>query len=516
MLDRELAAFDRGAGVPSADAEIPLLPLDLLCKIDRRTVRTPALELVNQRVARAIDTPGSRLVIVLPPQEGKSSTVTRVGTLYALRQDPTRRIVITSYADRIAHRFGRLVRNDITMNQGARGGWDCGLRMAADQKAKIEWELTTGGGVYAVGLGGALTSRSAEVMILDDPLKGRKAADSEIVREDGWDWWESTASTRLSPGATVLVPLTRWHHDDIVGRFLTRFPGEWDVLHIPAQADPEIVDPDPLGRAPGEFMMSARGRTSAEWEQRKRDAGDEWTPLYQGNPQAPSGTMFDVTKLRRWHWDRDRTGIVCGQRTWRLGQDVWVFITMDTASSVKTSADWTVASVWGIPVDGSLVLLDVQRARVTPHKQIDVARPLVDRWRPAAVYVEPSMRSTQLAREAVLAGWQFRDVIADQDKVKRAAPFARRVDDGQVWWPSGPEGIEADPVLLDYIRQELKQFPAGKHDDFVDTAGYSARVAFHDYVPPPDPQPPGSARSVDPLAGATDVPRGFNPETAAW
>ena len=107
LLDRQLAAFDRGAGLAVGTGPARVLsPLDLLCKLDKRTVRTPALEIVSEAVARAIDTPDSRLVIVLPPQEGKSSVCTRAGTLYALRQDPTRRVVITSYSDRIARRAG--------------------------------------------------------------------------------------------------------------------------------------------------------------------------------------------------------------------------------------------------------------------------------------------------------------------------------------------------------------------------------------------------------------------------
>jgi phage terminase large subunit-like protein len=515
ILDRELAAFDRGAGVVAVEREI-LEPLDILERLSPKTVRTPALEIVNRAVVRAIRTPDARLIIVLPPQLGKSTTATRAGAMYALRSDPSWRIVIASYADRIAHRFGRMIRNDILANQGRYGGWDCGLRIAADQKAKHEWELTSGGGVYSVGVGGPLTSRSADLMIIDDPLKGRKDADSQSVRDDVWEWWQGTVASRLQPGTSVILILTRWHHEDLAGKLMADQPGEWELLHIPAQADPEIVDPDPLGRLPGEFLESAQGWTREQWEKRKREAGDEWVPLHQGNPQASGGDSFDSSKLRWWRWNRDRTGLICGQREWSLLHDCWIFISMDTATSTKTSADWTVASIWAIPIDGSLILLDVLRDRVPAHRQIDVARPLVERWGPAAIYVEPSMRSTQLAREAALAGWTFRDVIADTDKVRRAAPAARRVEHGEVWWPSGPDGIEADAPLLDYIRKEIEQFPAGRHDDFVDTFGYAARVAFHDYVPPPDSTPAGPPDGWDPLAAATDVMPGFDPETAAW
>ena len=405
--------------------------------------------------------------------------------------------------------FGRLIRNDIVGNQGG-GRWDCGLRIAGDQKAAQEWEVLDGGGVYAVGLGGPLTSRSADVMVIDDPIKGRKDADSDIMRDDAWDWWESTASSRFSPGTSVLIPLTRWHHDDIVGRLLTRFPGEWDVVHIPAEADPAIVDPDPLGRAPGEFMRSARGRTLKQWEQRKRDAGDEWTPLYQGAPQVAAGSLFDVSKLRYWHPSRDGTELVCGPRSWRLRGDCWVFVPVDLAESTRKSADYTVAAAWAIPTDGSLVLLDVARDRVPPQRQIDVARPLVERWAARCVYVESNMRSTQLIREAVAEGWQVDDLLADTDKVRRAAPAAKRVDAGRVWFPAEHEHLEA-------FRAELKQFPLGRHDDMVDNLAYATRVLFQDYVPPADSDPPAAkAPELGDVTRATDVPAGWNADTAQW
>jgi phage terminase large subunit-like protein len=494
-----------------------MTPLDILGRMVPRTVRTPALELINAKVVETINKVDGRGIIVAPPQIGKSWTTTRAGIQYALRRDPSCRVVGASYADRIARRFGRMVRNDIVSHQGRSGSWDCGLRLAPDQTAAIEWELTTGGGLYAVGVGGALTSRSADLLIIDDPLKGRKAADSPTIRDDVWEWWESTAASRLQPGASVILILTRWHYDDLAGRLMREQPGVWDLLHLPAQADPEVIDPDPLGRRPGEFLVSAQGWTPAQWEKRKKDAGDEWLPLHQGSPSAPGGEMFDVSKLRRWHWTRDRTAIVCDGRTWRLDpatRDLWTFITMDTAFSTKTSADWTVASCWGIAIDGSMLLLDVQRARVPAHQQIDVARPLVDRWQPVAVYAEASSRSTLLVRSAMQAGWKMRDLVADKDKVTRAAPFARRVEHGEVWFPSGPDGIEADGALLDYVRAELQQFPAGRFDDAVDTCAYAARVAFEDFVPPGDSAPPQERGAVDDLAPATDVPLGFDPMSA--
>jgi predicted phage terminase large subunit-like protein len=508
LLDRQLAAFNRGAGIPDPGRARWDGPLDILCAIDHRSRRTRALELVSGAVAWAERTPDARLIIVLAPQQGKSSTATRAGALYLLGRDPRRRVIIASYADRIARRWGRRIRNDITENSG-NGRLDLGLRLAPDQKAADEWELVQGGGIFTCGVGGALTSRSAEAMIIDDPLKGRKDADSDIVREDVWEWWESTASSRLAPGAPVILILTRWHHDDLAGRLLKAQPGGWRVVHIPAQADPDIVDPDPLGRAAGEFMEAAVPRTREQWEERKRDAGDEWVPLHQGYPQAPGGKRFDVDKLRYWHLSRDGSEVVCGPRSWRI-RDCYRFVTVDTATTKTTRSDYTVASAWAVTLDAHLVLLDVARDRTTEDEQIGLARPLVERWAPECTWIEPSLKSTLLVRQAVAEGWVLNDLKPDTDKLVRAAPAARRVKDGRVWFP-------AEHPLLDTIVKELREFPDGRHDDFVDTFAYAVLVQHEQHVPAGADMGARQVRpGVDPLASAFPVPGAVDYGRQQW
>jgi predicted phage terminase large subunit-like protein len=477
-------------------------PLDLACAGDPRFVRTPALELVNEALVWAERTPDARLIITLAPQEGKSSLASRWCTTWALQRNPRRRVAITSYADRLARRWGRRVRNDIAVLSGD-GNIDLGLRMAPDQKAADEWELLgTEGGVYTAGVGGSLTGRPVDWLLIDDPVKGRKEAQSQVVSEDVWEWWQGTASARLAPGAPVIVILTRWAHDDLAGRLMVEQPGVWRVVHIPAQCDPAVLAPDPLGRAPGEFMVSARGRTVEQWERRKEDAGDEWQPLYQGDPKPPGGQTFDITKIQHWTWGTDHLGrdaIRCGVRVWALA-DCFRFGTIDTASSTKTSADFTVASAWAVPPDGSLVLLDVVRDRLPPHKQIDAVRPLVARWQLGTVKVEPNLKSTELVRAAVREGLPVEDVVADRSKELRATLAAQQMDRGMVWFPAGHR-------LLDVITREVDEFPNGRHDDFVDTLAYAANTRFEEWVPPSGsaPRPPvrepdyGLGSIVDPM-----------------
>jgi predicted phage terminase large subunit-like protein len=477
-------------------------PLALGQHLDHRTVRTPALDLVDQALTDVIEGRCDRLILVLPPQEGKSTT-TRFAALLALQRNPWLRVGVASYADRLARRIPRQCRNDIL------GHPELGLLVGRDQRAAYDWRLTNGfGGMYAAGIRGVWSGQPIDLLLIDDPLKGREQADSADARDAVWDWWTSTATARLSEGAPVVLITTRWHHDDLAGRFIAA--GGWRVVHIPAQADPEVLDPDPLGRAAGEFMTSARGRTQESWERRQVEADDEWLPVYQGDPAAPGGEFFEMDRLRYWTLPRDAgRQVVCGQRVWRLDVDCWLFATIDTATSERQGADFTVASAWAVPVDGSLILLDLARERVAPHKQFDLARPLVERWGLKRVFVESTMAGTQLVRELVKAGFPVDDVLADKSKRLRAAPAARRVRDGQVWLPQ-------DHPLLPTVLKELREFDRGRHDDIVDTLAYAAAVNYREWVPA-QPLPVRRGPTVHDLVAsrATDG-AGFDPRTAAF
>lgn len=503
-LDRRAAAFDRGAGIAARNRRFAS-PLDYGTVVMPRMVMTPAIQRVNGALVDVLDGRCERLMIWLAPQEGKSTLTTRFAIGTALTWRPESRWGIASYSDRLARGWSRRIRNDITSHSGRHGAPDLGLRLAPDQKAAAEWRLDNGiGGVYSAGVSGSWSGQPLDGLVIDDPHKDRKAAESQTQREDVIDWWESTATARLSPGAPIVIVQTRWHWDDLSGYLLRTQPDAWRVVHIPAQADPAVIDPDPLGRTAGEFMVSARGRSQDQWERRKREAGEEWTPLYQGAPSAPGGAFFNVDALRYWHLGRDGGSIVAGPRSWDLRQ-CWRFITIDTAHSTAKSADFTVASCWAIPPDGSLVLLDVARDRVPEHRQFDLARPLVEQWSPEMVWVESTMHGTQLVREAVQNGWPVSDLRADKSKPARAGTFASRVDSGRVWFP-------AKHPRLSVIVDELRTFPLGAHDDFVDTGGYAAWVAFHRHVPAGEQQ--AEAAVPDPYAAVTGGPIDY--DTAQW
>lgn len=265
--------------------------LDLAQRFDHTTVRTPALEHLADELHSAVVTRGGRLVVSIPPQEGKS-TLLQWLCVWLLARRPSTRIVYASYALKIARRSGRAVRTAVRVH-----GREVGLALDRSAADASDWQLDGhGGGMVSVGVGGALTGRPADVLIVDDPLRGQAEADSDTIRGALHDWWSTVARTRLSSGAVVIVVQTRWHEDDLAGR---RIAEGWPLVNIPALADG--TTPDALDRAPGEYLRSAQGRTVAEWEATRADVGERtWAALYQGSPSPAEGGTFKAAWFDTW------------------------------------------------------------------------------------------------------------------------------------------------------------------------------------------------------------------------
>ena len=174
-------------------------PLDLACDLDRRIRRTPALELVNQALVEAFETPDARLAISIAPQEGKTTLAVVNFIVWALQQEPDLPIVLGTYNQSLANRGGRLIRNTIEANP------QLGIRIADDNGAKHEWSIAgKHGGLVSAGRGVGISGRPASLIVIDDPFKEGEAQ-SETIREQAWDWWTEGLSARLAPGAAVIV-----------------------------------------------------------------------------------------------------------------------------------------------------------------------------------------------------------------------------------------------------------------------------------------------------------------------
>ncbi len=364
-------------------------PGEMALATNPKMVQTPALDLIDEALVRALSTPDARLIISMAPQEGKSVRVANDFPIWALTKNPDLRIVTASYAQGLANRNGRAIRNRIQAQP------ELGLTIARDNGSVSEWTLAGHeGGVLSVGIGAGVTGRPADMMIIDDPLKDRKEADSALIRDNVWDWWTDAASARLAPGAPVILILTRWHQDDLAGRLVERdVDAGWEVINIPAQADhrPEDGEQDILGREPGEFMVSARGRTTKQWERRKSTAGSRtWSSLYQGRPSPQEGGVFpkeaDWARYDQplWQTNGDGSRYVPG-----IGRDDHELVqSWDLAFKDKDSSDYVVGQVW-LRVGPTAYLLDQIRERLNFTATCTAIETMSARWPQAvAKYVE--------------------------------------------------------------------------------------------------------------------------------
>jgi predicted phage terminase large subunit-like protein len=443
-------------------------PGRLAAAVDPTTVQTPALSLIDDALVWAYSTRGARLIISIAPQEGKSSRVTKVGSLWALIRNPETRIGIASYAQPLAEGFGRDIRNWITTNNGDEDTLDLGLRIAPDYGSAKRWQLDGHrGGVVCVGIGSGFTGRAAEALVIDDPFPDMEQAESAYYRERVWSWWRSVAAPRLAPGAPVIQIATRWHEDDLCGRMLAAEDGHrWRVINIPALADhdPAKGQSDPLGREPGEWLTSARGRTAAEWEQIRIQAGSRvFAALYQGRPSPDAGNVWQRQWWRRYHeplWSQHPDH----PDAYRVNGCDEVVMSWDMTFKDTKGSDYVAAGVLARR-GADVFLLDVIRKRLSFPDTLVAFAAFVARWpQAAAKYVEdkangPAVISSLKSKIPGIVAINPKD-----SKYGRATAVAPFIESGNVFLPD-PEVALFDPEEL---ITEAAGFPNAAHDDLVD------------------------------------------------
>lgn len=304
-------------------------------------------------------------------------------------------------------------------------------------------------------------------LIIDDPLKDRAQADSEVYRNRVWEWWTEVGSTRLGPGAPVLQVATRWHQSDLAGQMLAAEDGDvWDVVNIPAQAEAE---PDILGRRVGEYMESTRrnrqGRplTTAQWEAIKTRVGARsWNALYQGRPSPAGGGIIG----RDW-WQEYSNPLWVDQpdgTKLTTGFDL-VIQSWDMAFKATTDSDYVVGQVWARR-GADLFLLDQVRGRWDFPETCRQVERLTARW-PDAVLKLVEEKANGAAVIATL-GHKVPGLVPENptdSKVGRVNAVAPLVEARNVHLPA--------PALAAWVGdfvEEWSAFPTGTHDDQVDAA----------------------------------------------
>lgn len=425
--------------------------------LDPKTVQTPALDLIDQALVDVFNQPDGRLIISMPPQEGKSQRASRRFPLWVLTQNPDTRVAIASYEANVARRWGRAIRDDVLVH-----GAELSLKVRDDLSAQGEWQLAGHeGGIYTAGVNGALTGRPVDVLIVDDPIKDRQQADSQVYRDRVWDWWTDVAATRLAPGAPVIVILTRWHHDDLAGRLLAAEDGHlWNVINIPAKAESEQ---DPLGREIGQFMESARGRTMAQWAAIEVRSGPRtWTSMYQGQPTPDEGGLFPRDVWARY--DQPLWIVRDDGSHWVTGTDVEVAQSWDFAFKDTNKSDYVVGQVW-VRSGIHAYLVDQIRARIGFNETLQAIQDLTARWPQAvAKFMEDKANGPAIINALHQTVPGMIPIEPEGSKYARAQAISPLVHSGNVVLPTA----ELAPWISG-LTEEAQAFPSGAHDDQVDS-----------------------------------------------
>lgn len=387
-----------------------------------------------------------RLAVFMPPGSAKSTYASILFPAWALASCPWN-ILAASHTTELAEKWGRRVRNLI-----AEHSLVLGIGLASDNQAAGRWALASGPEYYAAGVGTGIAGFRARLGLIDDPIRSRQDADSELIRDRIWDWYINDFRTRLVPGAAEVLIQTRWHEDDLAGRALNH--QDWHVISLPAEAEPN----DPLGRLPGEWLWDDDGYGyGAQLAELKRTMPPRtWSALYQQRPAPEEGDYFKADWLRTYTTPPPR-------ETLRVYGGSDYAVTAD-------GGDYTVHAVVGLDPEGRMYLLDLWRAQASSDRWIEAFCDMAIQWKPLGwaeeqgqirAGVGPWLDRRQRERRAYVAREAF---PTRGDKAVRAQSIRGRMALEGLYVPAQA------PWLADF-RAELLSFPAGKHDDQVDALG---------------------------------------------
>ena len=390
-----------------------------------------------------------RLMVFMPPGSAKTTYTSVLFPSWYFGRHPENSLIFASHTEELATTIGRRVRN-IVASAEHRNVFGVGL--ADDRKGIGSWETDRGGQYFAVGIGGAVTGRRADLLVIDDPVRGREDADSERSRETTWQWYLADALPRLKPDAAVVLIMTRWHLDDLAGRILDRERDRWSVLSLPMEAQPG----DPLGRKPGERLWPG-WFTEQMVEDAKRDVRG-WNSLYQQNPAPDEGTYFHADWFAAYK---------------HLPPALTIYGASDYAVT-EGGGDFTEHGVFAVDPLGNIYVLDWWRGQTAPDVWIDQQCNLILRHQPACWFgergviekaVRPYLMQRMNERQAYCrVEW----LPSINDKPTRCRSFQALAAMGKVIFPV------AAPWKAELLGQLLR-FPAGKHDDGVDVCSLIGR-----------------------------------------
>ena len=378
-----------------------------------------------------------RLMVFMPPRHGKSEMVSIRFPAWYLGRNQQAQLIGCSYAESLAYTFSYAIRETISSLPYQRL-WGLGL----DKSGSVRWQLSgkdnKRDSYIAAGVGGGITGEGANVLLIDDPVKNSEEAESQVYRDKIWNWYTTTARTRLQPDGAIVLIMTRWHQDDLAGRLLQAQvdpkADQWEILHLKAIDNDNALWPE-------QYDIPALDNIRASIGSRA------FIALYQGEPTAETGNILN----RKW-WKYYRQA---------PSKFETVIQSWDCTFKDSQGTDYVVGQVWGV-IGADKYLLDQVRGRMDFPNTIAAIIALSAKWpQSRAKLIEDKANGS-----AVIATLKHKiagliPIEPEGGKVVRAQAVSPDVEAGNVWIP------EAASYTTDFV-EECAAFPNGSHDDQVD------------------------------------------------
>jgi len=389
-----------------------------------------------------------RLIINMPPRHTKSEFASYLLPAWFLGKFPHKKVIQTSHTAELAVGFGRKVRN--LVDSEAYNEIFPSLSLQSDSKAAGRWNTSKGGDYFAIGVGGAVTGKGADLLIIDDPHSEQEAALAAVnpdIYDKVYEWYTSGPRQRLQPNGAIVIVMTRWSQRDLTGQVLKasalRGVEDWEVIEFPA-----IL---PSGNALWPQFWSIEELEAL----REELPNSKWQAQYQQNPV---GNESAIVKRGWWQWWDREDPPSCD----------YILQTWDTAFEKHSRADYSAGTTWGIFYpnedrgDPNIILLNVYKKRVEyPDLKRDVLQEY-NYYEPDGVLIEKKASGAPLIYDLRAMGVPVQEYTPSrgQDKIARVNSISDIIASGKVWVPETRWAEE----LVD----ELAAFPSGEHDDLVD------------------------------------------------
>ena len=390
-----------------------------------------------------------RLIINMPPRHTKSEFASYLLPSWFLGKHPEKKIIQTAHTAELAVGFGRKVRN-LVSSEEYRKVFDTVL--SSDSKAAGRWNTDAGGDYFAIGVGGAVTGKGADLLIIDDPHSEQEAKQGNpAVFDNVYEWFTSGPRQRLQPGGAIIIVMTRWSKRDLTGQILKNAGKEgvdqWEIIDFPA------IMPSGTPLWPAFWSKEALESLKAELPVAK------WEAQYQQNPTSEEGAI-----IKREHW-----------RIWEKDHAPdcdYIIQSWDTAFEKNNRADYSACTTWGVfdqvnqhgDLRANIILLDAFKGRLEFPELKKQALELYQEWEPDTLIVEKRAAGAPLIYEMRKMGIPLSEFTPGKgnDKISRVNAISDLFASGVVWCP---ETRWAEEVM-----DELASFPNGDHDDLVDSS----------------------------------------------